>query len=123
MTKKDKYILYKCVKFAKDKFGVKTPFKLKLSDKRGDEFKTFAYYSPEEKLIAVYTKNRAIPDICRSACHELFHHFQNQNGEIKGQNQDIGGKIEDDANAKAGAVIKEFGYMLKDTEDIDIYNL
>jgi hypothetical protein len=49
----------------------------------------------------------------RSVCHELVHHKQNQNKEIKPGKDipDIGGKIEDDANSIAGQLIKKFGYQ------------
>jgi hypothetical protein len=131
MNKKEKYIFYKCIKFGKDKLGVELPFKLSFSNKR-DTFKTTAYYDPETHLISVYTKNRAICDICRSALHELVHHYDNQTGRINGNNPDIGQccpdnidpeDVENRANALSGAIVKEFSYKLKDEEGIDIYNL
>jgi hypothetical protein len=120
MTSTEKTLFFKFVKFAKAELGITLPFKLKLSDNR-DGFKTYAYYDPANKLIAVYTKNRALGDCMRSFCHELVHHKQHQNGEIKPNEpvQDVGGKIENDANSIAGVVMKKFGYS---NPNLDIWN-
>jgi len=130
MTKKRKYIIYSGIKFAKEKLGVKTPFKIKLTTKRTDDFKTYAYYNPDEKLICVYTKGRGCADILRSVLHELVHHLDHESGRIKGKQPDVGrfdtekmdgDDIENRANGMAGSLVKDFSYKLKDKEDIDIY--
>jgi Zn-dependent peptidase ImmA (M78 family) len=131
MTKKQKYIFYKCAKFTKERLNIQEPFKLVISEDR-KSFTTNAYYHPEDKLVAIYTKNRAISDICRSLIHELTHHLDHENGKAnKHKNPDIGQMdektnidptdIENRANAIAGALLKEFAYGLKDKEKIDIY--
>ena len=56
--------------------------------------------------IKVYGKNRALVDVLRSIAHELVHHKQYENDELKGDIPDIGGPIEDEANAFAGRFIK-----------------
>lgn len=120
MNKKKKYILYNFIKFAKQELNITLPFKVLMSTNR-KKFTTYAYYDYENKLIAVYIKNRGLADILRSIAHELVHHLQNQRGEIiKGQPiQDIGGKIEDEANSIAGQLVKKFGYQ---NTDFEIYN-
>jgi len=114
MTKQKKYILYKFLKFVEKELGITQPYSIKTSNDHS-EFKTTAYYDPEKQLVAVYVKGRAIIDVMRSFAHELVHHRQHQNGEVKpGETvQDIGGKIEDDANAIAGQLIKKFTYENK----------
>jgi Zn-dependent peptidase ImmA (M78 family) len=122
MTKNDKYLLLKFVKFVQDELGITDPFKIKISNNR-DGFKTYAYYNPQDKIVAVYTENRALADIMRSMAHELVHHFDHQTGLAqKKQNPDIGvinndeeksidaSDIENRANAIAGILIKKFGY-------------
>ena len=122
MTKTDKYAIYKFVQFVKDELGITIPFKIRTSEDRSG-FKTFAYYNPIEKVIAVYIKNRALPDIMRSIAHELVHHYDHQIGLAQKQNNpDVGvynndaektieaGDIENRANAIAGSLIKKFGY-------------
>jgi Zn-dependent peptidase ImmA (M78 family) len=120
MNKKKKYTLYKFTQFCKEQLGITDKFNLKLSENR-DGFKTYAYYNPNTKTIGVYIKNRAIADVMRSIAHELVHHKQYQNGEIKNGDkvQDVGGKIEDDANAIAGQLIKKFGY---DNANLNVWN-
>ena len=45
----------------------------------------------------------------RSVAHELVHHHQNEEGELKGKIQNVGGPIEDEANAVAGELLKKYG--------------
>ena len=71
----------------------------------------------ENKVIKVCAKNRALADVMRSIAHELVHHKQFEQGRLKVQPPDIGGEIEDEANAKAGQYIKMFA-----KEDPTIYD-
>jgi hypothetical protein len=45
----------------------------------------------------------------RSVAHELVHHQQNENGKLKGKISNVGGPIEDEANAVAGELLKKYG--------------
>jgi Zn-dependent peptidase ImmA (M78 family) len=47
-------------------------------------------------------------DILRSIAHELVHQMQHEEGRIEYPVQDVGGEIEDEANAKAGSIVKSF---------------
>ena len=120
MTKKNKFILLKFIKFVEKELAIETEFSIKIANKRTEEFKTYAYYDQNKKLAAVYAKDRALSDVCRSFAHELVHHKQNERKDINGKVQDVGGKIEDEANARAGSLIKQFGY---DHPDLNIYEL
>lgn len=78
-----------------------------LVDSREDfNIRTTAHYNMRDKEIAVYCKNRALVDILRSVAHELTHMMQDESGLIRGPIQDAGGFHEDQANAKAGELIK-----------------
>ncbi len=120
MTKPQKYTLYKFVKFVEKELGIKNPFKVTTSYNH-DKFKTTAYYNNQTGEIAVYVKGRLIIDILRSVAHELVHHNQFESGEIKNNDvvKDIGGKIEDDANAIAGQLVKKFTY---ENEKLKLFN-
>jgi len=74
------------------------------------ELKTTANYdyNKENKVIKVNAKNRALIDVMRSIAHELVHHKQYEEGRLKTPPPDIGGEIEDEANAKAGQYIKMY---------------
>jgi hypothetical protein len=70
--------------------------------------KTTAYYRDTDKVLVVYAKNRMLGDSLRSVAHELVHKKQYEDGRITHPVQDVGGEIEDEANAKAGSLIKLF---------------
>jgi len=72
--------------------------------------KTTAQYDPNNHRVMINGKNRHFGDVLRSIAHELVHHKQNVNGELSGPVQDVGGDIEDEANARAGALLKSFAY-------------
>ena len=132
MTKKEKYIALRCVKFAKEQLKITMPFSIKFSSKRDEYFVTTGYYDPKTKVVAIYTKNRALPDICRTVLHEMTHCLDDQNGKAKGKHPEQGkidhnkvdpDDIENRANAIAGSLLKKFAFGLKDSEGIDIYNM
>lgn len=114
-----KYCIVKFIKFISNELNLKNKFKITLSYTRSDDLKTYAYYNPQTSDVKIYCKNRGLADILRSIAHELIHHYQNENGELTQNVQDIGGKIEDDANSIAGQFVKKFGY---DNPDFKIYD-
>jgi hypothetical protein len=117
LTDKKKEILDKFVLFVKEQLELKTVPTIKIQNHR-DGLKTTANYdyTKENKIIKVCAKNRALVDICRSIAHEMVHHKQFEQGRLKVQPPDIGGEIEDEANAKAGQYIKIYS-----KKDPDIY--
>jgi hypothetical protein len=118
LTDEKKEILDKFVLFVKEQLELKTVPTIKIQNHR-DGLKTTANYdyTKENKIIKVCSKNRALVDICRSIAHEMVHHKQFEQGRLKVQPPDIGGEIEDEANAKAGQYIKMYS-----KEDPNIYN-
>lgn len=113
--KKEK--LNEFVKFVKKELGIKTLPTISVQATR-DGLKTTANYDyrQEQKVVRVYGKNRALVDIMRSVAHEMVHHKQFEDGRLEQRPPDIGGEIEDEANAKAGQYIKLFA-----KEDPTIY--
>ena len=105
------------VKFVKDQLELKTVPTISIKGNR-DGLKTTANYdyTKENKIIKVYGKNRALVDIMRSVAHEMVHHKQFEDGRLEQRPPDVGGEIEDEANAKAGQYIKMFA-----KEDPTIY--
>ena len=97
------------VKFVKNQLELETVPTINIKGNR-DGLKTTANYdyTKENKIIKVYGKNRALVDIMRSIAHEMTHHKQWEDGRLKVKPPDIGGPIEDEANAKAGQFIKLF---------------
>jgi hypothetical protein len=110
--------LNRFVKFVKDQLELDTVPVISIQNHRKDLKTTANYdYTKDEKIIKVCMKNRALVDVMRSIAHEMVHHKQYEQGRLKVQPPDIGGEIEDEANAKAGQYIKMFA-----KEDSTIYD-
>ena len=77
---------------------------------------TTAAYS--NKKVLVYAKDRAIIDIMRSIAHELTHLMQDLAGRLAPEkhkeNNSAGSEIENEANYKAGEIIRKFGEKYPD---------
>lgn len=72
---------------------------------------SFGGYNPSEKKIVLDIKGRHKIDSLRTLAHELVHHRQNEEGRLKDVEKDgrTGSPIEDEANAMAGRMMREFG--------------
>lgn len=106
------------VKFVKGELQLEKCPTVILQNGRGSLKTTAAYnYSDEEKFVKINVKNRALVDVLRSIAHEMVHHKQFEDGRLKIKPADIGGDIEDEANAKAGQYIKLFAKMDKTIYD------
>jgi cytidyltransferase-like protein len=71
--------------------------------------RSFGYFDPNDHKIWVYVKNRNMADILRTLAHELVHHKQNLDGRINYESGETGSDIENEANAKAGVLLRDFG--------------
>ena len=89
------------VQLQNNKDGIKTTAVYKYQDEGDEDF--------EQSEIRVFALGRALVDVLRSIAHEMVHHKQNEDGELKGKISNVGGSIEDEANAVAGEMIKAYG--------------
>jgi hypothetical protein len=98
------------VKFIKNELKLKDVPTISIQNHRNGLKTTANYdYTKENKIVKVCSKNRALVDVMRSLAHELVHHKQWEDGRLNGPKPpDIGGEIEDEANAKAGQFIKMY---------------
>lgn len=97
------------VKFVKKELDLESVPTISIQNHRNGLKTTASYdYTKENKIIKVCMKNRALVDVMRSVAHELVHHKQFEQGRLETPPPDIGGEIEDEANAKAGQFIKMF---------------
>ncbi len=109
-NKKEK--LNNFVKFVKEQLELKTVPTISIQNHRNGLKTTANYdYTKENKIVKVCMKNRALVDVMRSIAHELVHHKQFEQGRLGVKPPDIGGEIEDEANAKAGQFIKMFSKL------------
>ena len=107
LSEEQKKKLYDFAKFVREELEIKSPPQIAIQNGRGKLKTTANYdYDAEEKVIRVNSKNRMLVDVMRSLAHEMVHHKQYEQGRLKVKPPDIGGEIEDEANAKAGQFIK-----------------
>ena len=83
--------------------------RLSYNEEEAQAMKSFGRYIPETNEIMVVAVNRNLGDILRTVAHELIHHKQNNNGEINQNSGETGSEQENEANALAGVLMREFG--------------
>jgi Zn-dependent peptidase ImmA (M78 family) len=71
--------------------------------------RSFGYFSPNDNKIWVYCANRNMADILRTLAHELVHRKQDEDGRINYESGKTGSEIENEANAMAGVLLRDFG--------------
>jgi hypothetical protein len=109
------------VEFASKRLNLKETPKVNLVS--GNEFKNelaaLGGYDPSSKEIFVATDKRLTADILRTIAHEMVHRKQEEKGFLKNIDKDgvAGSKIENQANAIAGILMREYGKINK-----QIYN-
>jgi Zn-dependent peptidase ImmA (M78 family) len=109
LSDKKKEKLTEFAKFVKSELGIKKMPTISIQNGRNELKTTASYdYTKENKIVKINAKNRALVDVMRSLAHELVHHKQWEDGRLKVRPPDVGGIIEDEANAKAGQYIKMF---------------
>lgn len=79
-----------------------------VDDREKHGIKTTAFFDPTNNTIKIYAKGRMLIDSLRSLAHEMTHMMQSEMGLITGPVKDEGGFHEDQANAKAGLIVKRF---------------
>ena len=103
--------------FCKDSLGINEMPEICLVDEKEADMSTGAYI-PSANKAKVLAGKRAILDVLRSIGHELTHRKQDEDGILenipkqgdRGKNDmtDVGVDFEDEANAKGGALVKQF---------------
>lgn len=110
------------IKYVKEDLGlVQTP-KIEFSDDTDHvkEQSSFGYFSPDSNIVWVYTGDRNMADIFRTLAHELVHRKQDEDGKINYESGETGSDIENEANAKAGVLLRDFGKKHNDIYDTSI---
>jgi Zn-dependent peptidase ImmA (M78 family) len=119
LDEKKKEQLKEFALFVIKELGIEKAPTIAIQNGRGKLKTTANYdYTKENKVIRVNANKRALVDVMRSLAHEMTHHKQYEQGRLKVQPPDIGGEIEDEANAKAGQFIKM--YAKKDPTIYDV---
>lgn len=113
-------VLKDFIGFCKAELNIQILPKISLLNDKSfvEQFRSFGEYNPQTTTIKVVALNRNLADICRSLAHELCHHRQNELGMIYNESGDTGTDIENDANAMAGILMRDFG-----KRNVDVYEL
>ncbi len=107
------------IEFGKGELDLDDDFRVNLTS-NGDDIETLANYDMADEEINVLTKDRAVPDIIRSIAHEMVHHKQNERGDLRGNPEEgeDGSPWEDEANSKAGVLVRRFGKIKPEIYDL-----
>ncbi len=107
------------INFCCEKLPIKNGCKIYIvSEREPYRISTTAAYIVGENDIRVYGKNRALVDVMRSVAHEMTHMMQDEMGLLIGHIQDAGGFHEDQANARAGELLKLYAKSSPDRKRI-----
>ena len=104
-------ILEKFIEFVDEKLQLGENMPKIIISYDGNEAKnmlSFGKNVPESKEIRVVDKNRNLADTCRTLGHELKHTDQYIKGKLNPSSGDDGTESENEANAFAGVVMREF---------------
>jgi len=97
------------VKHCVKSLGIKRLPKIKLVAEIGStEHPTFGLFDPNTNTVQVAYRDRHIMDMLRTLGHELTHHKQREEDRIQPGDGDTGSEIENEANAQAGVLMRDF---------------
>jgi hypothetical protein len=105
------YIIEEFIQFCKDALNINELPIIEFANDRewAVERRSFGSYNPESGHVEVYVGNRNLADILRTLAHELVHHRQRELNMIKPDSGKTGSHIENQANALAGMMMRDFG--------------
>lgn len=81
---------------------------------------SFGTYLPSEDTITVVSEGRHIADVLRTLAHELVHHKQRE--ENRTLDGSTGSDLENEANAKAGVIMRNFRHIHPEMYD-EVFNV
>jgi len=111
-AKKREIVINKFVEFVDGKldFGEEKPNVIvSYDDKEAETMKSFGKYTPDDGEIMVVAAKRNLADILRTLAHELVHYKQHIDGRLNPNSGEDGSEQENEANALAGVLMREFG--------------
>jgi 5S rRNA maturation endonuclease (ribonuclease M5) len=79
-----------------------------LRDVETEHMPSFGKFSNEDRTVHVDVQNRHPNDVLRTLAHELTHYAQGEQDRLDADSWQTGSTIEDEANAEAGVIMREF---------------
>ena len=118
LEKKDTYpILLDFIRFAAKDLELDSlpKFDFVFDNKESMERRSFGGYQPGNEHITITVANRHIMDVCRTLAHELVHYKQDLDNELEDDEAgSTGSPQENDANARAAVIMRNFGKAFPD---------
>lgn len=107
--------------YCKTELNIQSLPKIKLIGDKSfvSDFRSFGEYNPGLNQIRVFYLGRNLADVCRSLAHELVHHRQEELGMIGKNSGETGTEIENEANALAGILMRDYGKLNHSVYDLD----
>ena len=98
------------IAFVCDRLGIETPPTIELIPEKehAREARSFGGYSPGRGSICVNIAERHRADVYRTLAHEIVHYWQDLNGRLDENSGETGSDIENEANAFAGIIMREY---------------
>lgn len=120
MDQNRRNVLKDFIAFCKSELNIQTLPKISLINSKDfvEQFRSYGEYNPQTNTVRVVALNRNLADICRSLAHELCHHRQNELDMIYNDAGETGTDIENDANAMAGIIMRDYG-----KKNVAVYDL
>jgi predicted nucleotidyltransferase len=109
----EKFMAYAC-----NELQIQNPPTFEVRYEYGEDQPSFGAYVPSKHHISVNPSNRNIVDVLRTLAHELVHAKQNEMGLLQPDSGETGSEHENDANAIAGILMRDYG-----KQNPDIYNI
>jgi hypothetical protein len=100
------------IKYAIQNLGIQQPpigLTLSYNTKDAQQRSSFGTFDPSNNKIWLYVGNRNMADILRTLAHELIHRKQAEDGRLDIASGETGSEIENEANAQAGILLRNFG--------------
>jgi hypothetical protein len=118
LQKRDTYpILLDFIRFAAKDLELNSlpKFDFVFDSEGSMERRSFGGYMPGEEHITITVKNRHIMDVCRTLAHELVHYKQDLDNGLEDDDAGAtGSPQENEANARAAVIMRNFGRAFPD---------
>ena len=102
-------MLEKFVTHCAKELGLSGNIKIELLSSHENTLPTAGSYDPQNDIVRVSIKNRAIADCMRTIAHELTHKRQRDEGTVFPEDDDGLQKYEDEANIMSGRLVRFWG--------------
>jgi cytidyltransferase-like protein len=116
LTENQTATLGKFIKYAVKDLGIQKPpsgLTVSYDTNKARKQSTFGTFNPDNNKIWLYVGNRNMADILRTLAHELVHRKQAEDGRLNITSGETGSDIENEANAQAGILLRNFGKLNK----------